>query len=163
MASYLRSWFTLDTPASAVAAPIDSVDDSDAPTIEVSSPHHSDDEDSDGTIKNYNDSPPAFPVIGSAQRVSSDNVLRVLTDTQLMPPPPLPSLANRQSGTSSLSSSLAIPSSAASSLAPPTTTKKKPGKKVALTRGHSPLDWANYKSSGKDLRVRFLYVFTIHL
>ena len=156
MASYLRSWFTLDTPASAVTAPIDSVDDSDAPTIEVSSPHHSDDEDSDGTIKDYNDSPPAFPVIGSAQRVSSNNVLRVLTDTQLMPPPPLPSLANRQLGTSS---SLAVPSSAASSLVPPTTTTKKPGRKrekVALTPGHSPLDWASLKSSGDDLRVRFL-------
>lgn len=150
----LTSWFTLET-ASTDTAHIDSVDDFDAPTIEVSSPHPSDDEDSDGTVKN-DDSPPAFPALASTQRVS-------LTDTQLMPPPPLPSLANRQSGTSSLSSSLAIPSSAASSLAPPTTTKKKPGKKVALTRGHSPLDWANYKSSGKDLRVRFLYVFTIHL
>ena len=159
MASYLRSWFTLDTPASAVAAPIDFVDDSDAPTIEVSSPHHSDDEDSDGTIKDYNDSPPAFPLIGSAQRVSSDNVLRVLTDTQLMPPPPLPSLANRQPGSSSLSSSLTVPSSAASSLVPPTTTTRKPRRKrekVALTPGHSPLDWANLKSSGDDLRVRFL-------
>lgn len=158
MASYLRNWFTLDT-ASAAAAPTDSVDDSDAPTVEVSSPHASDDEDSDGTIKDDDDTPPSFPAIGSAQRASSNSVPRVLTDTQLMPPPPLPGLANRQPGTSSLSSSLAVPSSAASSLAPPTTTTKKPGKKrakVALTPGHSPLDWASLKSSGNDLRVRYL-------
>ena len=146
----LTSWFTLET-ASADTVHIDSVDDFDAPTIEVSSPHPSDDEDSDGTVKN-DDSPPAFPALASAQRVS-------LTDTQLMPPPPLPSLANRQPGTSSLSSSLAVPSSAASSLVPPTTTTRKPRRKrekVALTPGHSPLDWANLKSSGDDLRVRFL-------
>ena len=40
---------------------------------------------------------------------------------------------------------------------PPSTIKapsKKASRKVALAPGHGPLDWANLKKSGADLRVR---------
>lgn len=163
MSSYLRSWFSLDT-ATAAPPQAKALDASDAPILEVSSPHASDDEEDGEETETEDDNPPAFPALGSAQRASS-SIPRILTDSQLMPPPPAPRLANRQPGTSSLTASLSIPSSTSSSLAPPTTTTKRPAKpskkrdKVVLAPGHSPLDWASLKSSGTDLRVSLIGCF----
>lgn len=129
------------------------------PSLNKISPPPSDDEGeaTETEQDNADDSPPAFPSFNSAQRVKTQKTPSILTDTQLMPPPPFPGLAVRTPG---------VPSRAAlsgsSSLAvPPTTTKApvKPSKKrekVALAPGHSPLDWAALKSSGQDLRVSLL-------
>ncbi|KIO14851.1 hypothetical protein M404DRAFT_119113 [Pisolithus tinctorius Marx 270] len=67
-----------------------------------------------------------------------------------MPPPPVPTRANATS--SGLLSSTRVASS--SLLSPLATTQKppKPSKKVALAPGFGPLDWAQLKSSGEDLR-----------
>lgn len=169
MASYLRNWIpSLSSIASATPAPPDIVEfapvdeeEDDAATI-----RGSDEESGD------NDVPPAFPSLTSAQRAGKDtstltpSVPRVLTDTELMPPPPLPGLTARRPGVpyapSMASSSLLVPPSATSSLAvPPSTTKlpKKASKKVALAPGHGPLDWANLKKSGADLRVSRMLLF----
>ena len=144
MASYLRNWLYAPNPGTNVP---------DVPSIETSAPP---DEDSDSeTVHGDDDAPPAFPAINSAQRATgralSDEVPRILTDTQLMPPPPPPSLASRRPGVASGPSS-------SSSLLPPATTTKPPPKptkrsKVALAPGHGPLDWANLKKSGQNLRV----------
>lgn len=144
MTSYLRSWLTTSIPAAAV----------EPPAILTVSPPPSDDEDDTETEKD-DDSPPAFPSLNSAQRMNA-GIPSILTDSQLMPPPPLPRLASRNPG-------VAVPSAPSSSLAVPTTTTKRPPKpkkrdKVALAPGHSPLDWANLKSSGTDLRVRTCHV-----
>ncbi|KAF8150022.1 cytochrome b5-like heme/steroid binding domain-containing protein [Crassisporium funariophilum] len=146
MTSYLRSWLYSGT----VIADTDSLP---VPTVELISPPPSDDEENgeDTETEHDDDSPPAFPSLNSAQRMKTTQPPRVLTDSQLMPPPPMPSLAVRQPGvpkTRSSPSTLAVP---------PTTTKApvKPSKKrekVALAPGHSPLDWAALKSSGEDLR-----------
>lgn len=154
MTSYLRSWLYGATSEVEPAPPL-------VPTIQEISPPVSDSEDGDATeTEQDDDMPPAFPSLNSAQRVQSSGIPRTLTDSQLMPPPPIPSLA-RQRG---------IPNTRGNSLVvPPTTTKPPPkpskkGKKVALAPGHSPLDWAALKSSGADLRVgrsqRYL-IFTL--
>ncbi|KAJ6513084.1 cytochrome b5 [Mycena sanguinolenta] len=139
MTSYLRSWLT---GAPAATAP-------DVPQVLKVSPPSSDDE-GEGTETEDN-SIPAFPALNSAQRASPSKPPRILSDSALMPPPPVPSLAARTPGVATKSST------ASSSLLVPTTTTKppKPSKKrekVALTPGHSPLDWAALKSSGADLR-----------
>ncbi|KAF8809728.1 cytochrome b5 [Phlegmacium glaucopus] len=146
MTSYLRDWLF------GGAVPSDSL--LSVPTVELISPPASDDEDGEETeTERDNDSPPAFPALNSAQRLQSSNSPRVLTDSQLMPPPPLPSLSARQPGVP-LSSS----QSSASTLAVPLSTTKAPVKsskkreKVALAPGHSSLDWAALKTSGQDLR-----------
>ena len=135
MASYFRSWLSNvsprpieDTQSKAIAIPS---------ILEVSPPP-SDDDDLDPD----DDTPPAFPSLSSAQRVASE-IPHILKDSQLMPPPPAPHLASRQPG---------VPPS--SSLTVPTTAKPSKRKgKVVLAPGHGALDWANLKSSGKDLRV----------
>ncbi|KAJ4500941.1 cytochrome b5-like heme/steroid binding domain-containing protein [Lentinula lateritia] len=134
MASYLRSWLTLPTVASTSSEAI--------PTFQSSL--EDEDEGSD-TEREDNDAPPAFPSLNSAQRMQS--IPTILTDSQLMPPPPDPKFRNRTIG-------VATPGGLA---VPPTTTKppvnpRKKREKVALAPGHSPLDWAALKSSGKDLR-----------
>ncbi|KAH6913350.1 cytoplasmic protein [Coprinopsis sp. MPI-PUGE-AT-0042] len=162
MTTYLRNWlFAGGVPA----AP-------EPPTIETTSPQPSDDEDDGGSAteteqdKEDDDIAPAFPAINSAQRATSS---KILTDSELMPPPPMPGLAVRTPGvptSSSRASSSSLfppPKPGSSTLAlPPSTTKAppKPSKKrekVALAPGHSPLDWANLKASGADLRVRSRY------
>lgn len=156
MATYIRSWLSpqlsvlpsYETPIPPQIHEINSSEDD------------NDDPDSDGTIKGdkeEDDVPPSFPALNSAQRMSSrSSVPRILTDSELMPPPPPPKLASRRPGVQPASSSLSVPASA-SSLAVPTTTTKPPAKKasrkVALAPGHGPLDWANLKKSGADLRV----------
>ncbi|KIM39895.1 hypothetical protein M413DRAFT_446813 [Hebeloma cylindrosporum] len=143
MTSYLRSWLYSGTSAVEPApTPV--------PTIQEISPPVSDSEDGDATETEQDDDlPPAFPSLNSAQRVQSSRLPRILTDSQLMPPPPIPSLSSlRQPG---------VPNTRGNSLVvPPSTTKPPPkpkkGKKVALAPGHSPLDWAALKSSGADLR-----------
>lgn len=92
-------------------------------------------------------------------------------DAKLMPPPPSlpPRFGFTVSGPSSStlspllkpSSTLGAPSSSSATLSPLATTsvpanvntKSKARAKVALTPGHSPLDWARLKTSGEDLRV----------
>ncbi|OSD06653.1 cytochrome b5 [Trametes coccinea BRFM310] len=143
MASYLRSW--LYSQSSTPEPPA-------APTIVETAPQEEDDDDDTETVHGDDDDvPPAFPALNSAQRASSSTASampRILTDAQRMPPPPLP-MANRRPGVASGSSSSSL-------LPPPTTTKPppKPSKrnKVALAPGHGPLDWANLKKSGQDLR-----------
>lgn len=155
MTSYLRSWLSTGTSALEYIS-------SSAPSVQKVSPPPSEDGDGDDTEteRDDDDSPPAFPSLNSAQRVGSSksSIPTILTDSQLMPPPPVPSLAVRQPGVSNARSSNA--NSNSNSLAvPPTTTKipPKPKKsaKVALAPGHSPLDWAALKASGTDLRVCF--------
>lgn len=143
MASYLRSWLTLPTVASTSSEAI--------PTFQSSL--EDEDEGSD-TEREDNDAPPAFPSLNSAQRMQS--IPTILTDSQLMPPPPDPKFRNRTIG-------VATPGGLA---VPPTTTKppvnpRKKREKVALAPGHSPLDWAALKSSGKDLRVRYVLYLVI--
>ncbi|KAJ6623951.1 cytochrome b5-like heme/steroid binding domain-containing protein [Mycena sp. CBHHK59/15] len=141
MTSYLKSWLT---GAPAVARP-------EIPTfLKVSPPASDDGEETETEQDQDDDSVPAFPSLNSAQRASGPP--RILTNSALMPPPPVPSLATRTPGVSAKSSY-----ASASLLAPTTTTKPphKPSKKrgkVALAPGHSPLDWAALKSSGADLR-----------
>ena len=174
MTSYLKSWIWSGGATTSVAAPV--------PTINT----HDEDEDGSDTETEDNvnvrveeddddDVAPAFPSLNSAQRLgpstskpTSMTVPRILGDSDLMPPPPIPRLAVRVPGVQapwSASSSLQLPGrstgagAGSGSLAvPPSTTKAppKPSKKrekVALAPGHSALDWANLKSSGADLRV----------
>ena len=159
MSSYLRSWFTF-VPA-APPPPL-------VPEIAEHEPELDDDSSDTITIKaddddDYDDTPPAFPALNSAQRASassysrSNEPPRVLSDKAvgLMPPPPVPRLAKRTPGVPpTASSSLFVPSTP-NTLALPTTTTKRPkvSRKVQLAPGHGALDWANLKNSGKDLRV----------
>jgi hypothetical protein len=134
-----------------------SVHDQETPTLNISPPHSSDEDERHENDED--DTPPAFPALSSAQRISTPTtpiptttLPKILTDTELMPPPPLPSLASRSVGvslSSRPSSSLALPPS--TTKAPPKPTKK--SRKVALAPGHGALDWANLKESGEDLRV----------
>ncbi|KAI9509835.1 cytochrome b5 [Russula earlei] len=145
MASYLRSWLPIlsvqqNDPESAEED--ESPSTPTTPSLSVQGPD--------------DDSPPAFPAVESAQRLSSaaspsPSQKSKTSSSALMPPPPAP--------TSRLTRPLA-PSSASSLMPPPTTTKpptplskSKKREKVALAPGHSPLDWANLKGSGADLRV----------
>jgi hypothetical protein len=144
MTAYLRSWLYGITSVAEPAVISE-------PSIQTISPPASVEDDGDATeTERDDDMPPAFPSLNSAQRMQSSSIPRILTDSQLMPPPPIPSLAVRQIG---------VPNTRGNSLAvPPTTTKRPPkpskkGGKVALAPGHSPLDWAALKSSGADLRV----------
>ncbi|KAF7327998.1 Cytoplasm protein [Mycena kentingensis (nom. inval.)] len=140
MTSYLRSWLT--------GAP--SVAPDPTPDIVRISPPASDDDGDDTETEDNDNSVPAFPALNSAQRAHTPSQ-RIISDSALMPPPPVPSLASRSPGVSSRSS-------AGASLLAPTTTTQKPQKptkkreKVALAPGHSPLDWAALKSCGTDLR-----------
>ena len=145
MSSYLRDWL-FGSPAPPATAPS-------VPTVELISPPASDDDDGEETeTERDNDSPPIFPALNSAQRLQTTP--RVLTDSQLMPPPPVPSLSIRQPGVP-LSSSRNNTSTLSTLAVPPSTTKApvKSREKVALAPGHSPLDWAALKTSGQDLRV----------
>ncbi|KAG5636952.1 hypothetical protein H0H81_006300 [Sphagnurus paluster] len=142
MASYLRSWLT-GTPIAQEPS---------IPTLTRVSPPPEDDEGSETATEGDDDTPPAFPSLLSAQRVQS--APRILTDSQLMPPPPLPRLVQRTPG---VNLDAVRSSEASSSLAVLQTTVRpeKPSSKrakVALAPGHSALDWANLKTSGTDLR-----------
>lgn len=157
MTSYLRSWFTF---VPAAPPPV--------PSIEEHEPEPDDDDDADTvTIKaddddNYDDTPPAFPALNSAQRAAtssrSNDPPRILSEkvAGLMPPPPVPGFAKRTPGVpATTSSSLSIPSTPNTLALPASTTKRpKVSRKVQLAPGHGALDWANLKNSGKDLRVR---------
>ncbi|KAG2341284.1 hypothetical protein BDR05DRAFT_1001926 [Suillus weaverae] len=104
--SYLRSWFSLDTSSSATKVePNSSYPNQSLPVPEFNEK----DEDDGSDTAGEDDAPPAFPAIHSAQRAaaspssSSDpsrrlSIPKILTDSALMPPPPVPSLATRQPG-----------------------------------------------------------------
>ena len=159
MTSYLRNWLFTQAPESAEqpasVEPPTVVADANVPTIST----EGDDDDDSSTVHGDDDVPPSFPALNSAQRAGgqqpSSGIPRILSDAQLMPPPPIPTLAVRQPGVAS-GSSLMVP---------PTTTKPPPKPsakrgKVALAPGHGPLDWANLKKSGQDLRVRVHCIFS---
>jgi len=159
MTSYLRSWLYSGTST------VEPNPDSDPlPVIERISPPP--DEEDDGeeteTERKDDDRPPAFPALNSAQRAQSSQLPAILTDSQLMPPPPLPSLALRQPGTTSKTNMLAAPPR---TLKPPAKPSKK-REKVALAPGFGPLDWAALKSSGTNLRVStppsLAYILSAH-
>ncbi|KAG8905352.1 hypothetical protein FRB99_000180 [Tulasnella sp. 403] len=67
-----------------------------------------------------------------------------------MPPPPLPSKLTKSAASGSGELSLPLTTT---KKPPNVNTKAKARAKVALTPGHSPLDWARLKSSGADLRA----------
>ncbi|KAF9068981.1 cytochrome b5 [Rhodocollybia butyracea] len=143
MASFLRSWLPTLPYVSLNSLP-------NPPDIQTSPPSADDDDDGSNTEKEDNDEPPAFPSLNSAQRMTTgdSSIPKILTDSQLMPPPPAPQLASR---------TLGVPPSRQGGLAVLTTVKpplkaSKKREKVALAPGHSPLDWAALKSSGQDLR-----------
>ncbi|KAH9481279.1 Cytochrome b5 reductase 4 [Psilocybe cubensis] len=147
MTSYLRNWLYSGTSSAEPETPP-------VPTFQTFSPPASDDGEGEDTETEQqdDDTPPAFPSLNSAQRVQSAKMPGFLSDSERMPPPPVPSLSVRRPGVPN------PPSSGSSLLVPTTTTKpppkpsKKAGGKVALSPGHSPLDWAALKSSGADLR-----------
>ncbi|KAJ8584386.1 cytochrome b5 [Rhizopogon salebrosus TDB-379] len=156
--SYLRSWFSLDTQSSARNLE----PDNSYPKLSLSVPgsFNEDDDDDGSETAGEDDAPPAFPAINSAQRAAAlpsssldsskgSSIPTILTDSALMPPPPIPSLGTRQIG-------VPPPKSSSSLLAPMATTQppKKPSRrdKVALAPGFGPLDWGNLKASGQDLR-----------
>lgn len=148
MTSYLRGWFSPGISSDVVSAVTHNSPPPPPPSIL--------DEDDEGSAtetegdRDNNDVPPAFPSLESAQRVrittdALDQGPRRLTDAQMMPPPPsIPLSSLHRTGPGSLT-------------VPPSTVKRpsKKREKVALTPGHSPMDWANLKISGQDLRVCF--------
>ncbi|KAG1778954.1 hypothetical protein EV702DRAFT_1195483 [Suillus placidus] len=91
--SYLRSWFSLDTSSSATKVePNSSYPNQSLPVPEF----NEEDEDDGSDTAGEDDAPPAFPAINSPSRRLS--IPKILTDSALMPPPPVPSLATRQPG-----------------------------------------------------------------
>ncbi|KAG9014016.1 hypothetical protein FRB94_000213 [Tulasnella sp. JGI-2019a] len=152
MSSYLNGWLTTGwtgitprTVAKPSAPP--------PPEIATIAPLDSSQDLDDGF---EDDTPPAFPSLNSAQRSlgptqfpSSQSGSKSAADAKLMPPPPPPLLRLNEG---SAETSLALPDSTLKK-PPNTNSKKKSRDKVALTPGHSMLDWANLKSSGQDLRV----------
>ena len=150
MTSLLRYWLSTGTPAATV--PETNTSNSSGITVQVSPPPTSADDDQDGSEteaeRNLDDDdrPPAFPSLSSAQRMKTSapslSVSRVLTDTELMPPPPLPNRANRSLGAGSQSGSSTLLAVPPTTTKPPASSKKRG--KVALAPGHSPLDWASY-------------------
>lgn len=146
MTSYLRDWLFSGTTAPEPPLSV--------PTVELISPPASDDDGEETETERDHDSPPAFPALNSAQRLQTSKIPRVLTDSELMPPPPVPSLSVRQPGvplSNSRSSALTLAVPPSTTKAPVKSSKKR--EKVALAPGHSPLDWAALKTSGQDLRV----------
>ena len=143
MTSYLRSWWT-GAPATESEAALEQSQRPANIEIDISPPQEEEDDDDDGYDT---DRPPAFPALNSIQRASSSNETPKMTQSTrnagLMLPPPVPGRGSSSS------------SGSGSSLALPQTTTKPPKKsrKVALAPGHSTLDWAALKESGKDLRV----------
>ncbi len=139
MSSYLRSW--LPTLSLQHSSPAPTTEEEESPTT----PTPTNTSFSLSVQNPDDDLPPAFPAIGSAQRIS-------LTPSTLMPPPssiPAPRIPGPP-----------VPSSSSSLMPPPSTTrpptqlsKSKNRAKVVLAPGHSPLDWAALKNSGADLRV----------
>lgn len=148
MSSYLRSWLptlSLQQSSPAPATEEEEEEEEESPTTPTN-PSLS--------VQNVDDdSPPAFPAIESAQRIS-------LAPSTLMPPPPIPAL--RIPGPPVPSSSSLMPPP--STTKPPTQlSKSKKREKVVLAPGHSPLDWAALKSSGADLRVCALSLLIVNL
>ena len=147
MTSYLRSWWTGAPETESEAA----LEQSQKPVkVEIDIlPPQSDEEEEDGYDT---DRPPAFPALNSIQRASSSSETPKTTqptrNAGLMLPPPVPGrISSSGSG-----SSLALPQT--------TTRPPKKSRKVALAPGHSTLDWAALKESGKDLRVSQLPIIS---
>ncbi|VDB92273.1 unnamed protein product [Peniophora sp. CBMAI 1063] len=143
MSAYLRSWLP-SSLAPAPSAPTDS-EDTDSQTTPTNITVDLPEEDDDVA--------PSFPAQNSAQRASSSRALdvpRILGDSALMPPPPVPAPVRNPLGTPSSGGGLLPPSVTIKNPALSPAQKKR--QKVALAPGHSPLDWANLKKSGEDMR-----------
>jgi hypothetical protein len=105
------------------------------------------------------DSPPPFPLLNSAQRSSAPSTcstpslsVQAPPSFTITPPSALRLIDDEDDGgSSSLGAGLGGREGGKKSLATPTTTTKvfKARGKVALSPGHSPLDWARVKSSGR--------------
>jgi cytochrome b involved in lipid metabolism len=151
----------LEIPMSPYSTP--NVQAADAPSPPSISLDESDEESDDLP-------PPSFPAINSSQRAAgpSINPQRAPPNASLpgngvnglMPPPARLLIPNRRPPT--ISNSLRVPSNGpvpyrgplSNSLAPPSssaTAIPNPRKKVLLTPGHSPLDWANLQRSSASL------------
>lgn len=141
MTSYLRSWWT-GTPETEPEATPEQSQKPIQVEIGIVPPPPEEEEEDDGYDT---DRPPAFPALNSIQRASDNGMTTKTTQPAinggLMLPPPVP---GRGSSTGS-GSSLALPQT--------TTKPPKKSRKVVLAPGHSTLDWAALKESGKDLRV----------
>lgn len=163
MTSYLSGWL----PASLTAAPASTAETPKVasppppplppPEIVMSSPDAK--EEDEDLQPDDDDRPPAFPLLGSIQRSSGPAQLLASSRTptfnsKAMPPPPAPMARAQQRD---VGTSLALPESTIKK-PPNTNPKKKARDKVALAPGRSMLDWAQLKSSGKDLRVSILSV-----
>ncbi|EIN09869.1 cytochrome b5 [Punctularia strigosozonata HHB-11173 SS5] len=161
MTSAFRNWLYGSSLPAASSTPATSTPSNQSeaiPTVlEVSPPPSDDEGEETETEDREDDAPPAFPSLNSAQRASgsatkpAEPVPSILSDRRKLPSLPDPRLASRTLG---VPSTLAPPGN---SLAlPPTTTKPPPkpakNRKVALGPGCGPLDWANLKASGQDLR-----------
>jgi hypothetical protein len=155
MATALRNWLS---GASLFPAT------SDAASDEVTIQEPADDgDDGEETEKEDDDQPPAFPAVNSAQRASSSATI-IPAILSASPPPSnkttglmLPPMPNAAFGTRTLGITPAAARASGNTLMLPPSTAKPPTKareKVALAPGFGPLDWANLKSSGADLRVR---------
>ena len=118
MTSLLRYWLSTGTPAATV--PETNTSNSSGITVQVFPPSTgagADDDDGSEIETERNpdddDHPPAFPSLSSAQRMKTSSpslsVSRVLTDAELIPPPPLPNRANRSLGVGSQSGSRNLP------------------------------------------------------
>jgi hypothetical protein len=140
MTSYLRSWWT-GIPASESGAAPELPQKPVKVEIEIVPPQAEEEEEEDGYDT---DRPPAFPALNSVQRASSSSVttktIQTARNAGLMLPPPVPGRSSSGPG-----SSLALPQT--------TTRPPKKSRKVVLAPGHSTLDWAALKESGRDLRV----------
>lgn len=141
MTTYFRSWWT-GIPA---PDPEETPEQTQKPIqveIGIVPPPLEDEDEDDGYDT---DRPPAFPALNSIQRASDNSTSTKTTQKArnggLMLPPPVPG----QGSSSGSGSSLALPQT--------TTKPPKKSRKVVLAPGHSTLDWAALKESGKDLRV----------
>ncbi|EGN99510.1 hypothetical protein SERLA73DRAFT_182485 [Serpula lacrymans var. lacrymans S7.3] len=148
--SYLRSWFSSDTTAhntQHTPTPQSNSLSVTAPLLNISPPPSDDDDDTE----KEDDTPPAFPSLSSAQRAAPNlKIPTILSDSALMPPPPPPNLAKRQPRAPQPASSSSLLFPLGTIRRPPN--PKKMREKVALAPGYGPLDWANLKASGADLR-----------
>lgn len=114
----------------------------------------------DSADDSEDDSPPPFPLLNSHQRSSAPSVsvsspslfVQPAPSFSITPPGALRSIEHDNSAPSfSLGAGLGGGGGAGNTLATPTTTTKvvKARGKVGLSPGHSPLDWARVKSSGR--------------
>jgi len=155
MSSYLSSWWYGSSTRNLTDSESDLTQQV-TPRLTIIQPDTEDPADKDHGPEEHDDSPPAFPSFDSIQRSRPGRSRKgeKKPDTMQMPPPSI--IPGLKPDLPSSGASLRVPSS--SLRPPPTTTRPPPAPskakrgKVMLAPGHSPLDWAALKASGKDLR-----------